>query len=254
MGLSSAFRGQKEIAQARTAAIRFFMDKTIGWELYRSLLAVLEEGSLSGAARALGLTQPTVGRHVALLEAALGTTLFTRSQAGLLPTEAALTLRDGAEAMHNMAASLERSARSLGEGVRGRVYRFASRRRIPIACGHGIHDPIAHPRRQRPHGPGPAAAGRRQRRPARRSRCHSRRPCPRRRARPAYRNRAPRDRSIHQQDLHAGASEIGTRASGSRSGRVRPPCPIGCQCTSSSRPSWCSTRAERLSTQSPSLA
>jgi DNA-binding transcriptional LysR family regulator len=102
------------------------MDKTIGWELYRSLLAVLEEGSLSGAARALGLTQPTVGRHVALLEAALGTTLFTRSQAGLLPTEAALTLRDGAEAMHNMAASLERSARSLCEGVRGTVRISAS--------------------------------------------------------------------------------------------------------------------------------
>ncbi|MDR7151336.1 DNA-binding transcriptional LysR family regulator [Hydrogenophaga palleronii] len=102
------------------------MDQRIGWELYRSLLAVLEEGSLSGAARTLGLTQPTVGRHVALLEAALGTTLFMRSQTGLQPTEAALALRDGAEAMHSMAASLERSARSLGEGVRGTVRISAS--------------------------------------------------------------------------------------------------------------------------------
>ena len=47
------------------------MTKSIGWELYRSFLAVLAEGSLSGAARALGLTQPTVGRHVSALEAAL---------------------------------------------------------------------------------------------------------------------------------------------------------------------------------------
>ncbi|MBA4263945.1 MAG: LysR family transcriptional regulator [Comamonadaceae bacterium] len=102
------------------------MDQRIGWELYRSLLAVLEEGSMSGAARALGLTQPTVSRHITQLEASLGTTLFMRSQTGLQPTEAAVALRDGAEAMHSMAASLERSARSLGEGVRGTVRISAS--------------------------------------------------------------------------------------------------------------------------------
>lgn len=102
------------------------MTKPIGWELYRSLLAVLEEGSLSAAARSLGLTQPTLGRHIALLETALGTPLFTRSQAGLLPTEAAQSLRDGAEAMRHMAASLERSAHSLGDGVQGTVRVSAS--------------------------------------------------------------------------------------------------------------------------------
>lgn len=36
----------------------------MGWEYYRSFLAVLTEGSLSAAARKLGITQPTVGRHV----------------------------------------------------------------------------------------------------------------------------------------------------------------------------------------------
>src|SRR3989344_2297172 len=60
--------------------------KDIGWELYRSYLGVVQEGSLSGAARALGVTQPTVGRHIAALEQALGLVLFTRSQQGLLPT------------------------------------------------------------------------------------------------------------------------------------------------------------------------
>ena len=39
----------------------------VAWDLYRSFLAVLDEGSLSGAARALGLTQPTLGRQVAAL-------------------------------------------------------------------------------------------------------------------------------------------------------------------------------------------
>ena len=38
-----------------------------GWELYRSFLAVLQEGSLSAAARSLGLAQPTLGRHVEAL-------------------------------------------------------------------------------------------------------------------------------------------------------------------------------------------
>ena len=63
-----------------------------GWELYRSFLAVMREGSLSGAARTLGLAQPTVGRHVQELESSLGTALFTRGQSGLRPTDAAHTL------------------------------------------------------------------------------------------------------------------------------------------------------------------
>ena len=98
----------------------------IGWELYRSFLGVLAEGSLSAAARALGVAQPTLGRHVAALEKALGLALFTRSQAGLLPTEAALALRCYAETMASTAAALERIAASQGDGVRGAVRVTAS--------------------------------------------------------------------------------------------------------------------------------
>jgi DNA-binding transcriptional LysR family regulator len=100
--------------------------RNVGWELYRSFLAVLQEGSLSGAARSLGITQPTAGRHVAALEAQLGLALFTRSQTGLLPTDAALALRGHAEAMHSTAAALERAADSHGEGVQGTVRISAS--------------------------------------------------------------------------------------------------------------------------------
>jgi DNA-binding transcriptional LysR family regulator len=102
------------------------MAKEIGWELYRSLLGVLQQGSLSGAARALGITQPTVGRHISALEHRLGVALFTRSQAGLLPTEAALALRPYADAMRSMAEALRRAADSQGKGVKGTVRVSAS--------------------------------------------------------------------------------------------------------------------------------
>ena len=53
------------------------------WELYPSFLAVMEQGSLSRASQGLGLTQPTVGRHIEALERSLGVALFTRSPSGL---------------------------------------------------------------------------------------------------------------------------------------------------------------------------
>lgn len=98
----------------------------IGWELYRSYLGVLEEGSLSGAARAMGIAQPTVGRHVDALEKALGVALFTRSQTGLLPTDAALALQPFAQAMSSSAAALKRAADSHGSGIKGTVRVTAS--------------------------------------------------------------------------------------------------------------------------------
>ena len=102
------------------------MAARISWELYRSFLAVLTEGSLSGAARALDIAQPTVGRHVAALERSLGTPLFTRSQRGLRPMESALSLRTYAEAMSNSVAAFERAAASQGTGVHGVVRVTAS--------------------------------------------------------------------------------------------------------------------------------
>ena len=96
------------------------------WDLYRSFLAVLRAGSLSAAARALDLTQPTIGRHIEELEQALGLPLFTRSLHGLAPTEAALELRQDAEAMETAAAALRRSASGQGQELRGTVRLTAS--------------------------------------------------------------------------------------------------------------------------------
>ena len=86
------------------------MNTSIPWEWYRTFLAVLREGSLSGASRMLAITQPTAGRHVAALESALGQVLFTRSQTGLLATDTALALRVHAETMESTANTLERTA------------------------------------------------------------------------------------------------------------------------------------------------
>ena len=97
------------------------------WDLYRAFLAVLEAGSLSGAARALGLAQPTVGRHIEALEAALGgAVLFTRSPGGLRPTEAALSLAPHAQAMSAAAETLVRTASGEADSVRGAVRITAS--------------------------------------------------------------------------------------------------------------------------------
>jgi DNA-binding transcriptional LysR family regulator len=79
------------------------------WDLYRTFLDVVTDGSLTGAARRLGLTQPTAGRHIDALEQALGMSLFTRSQRGLTPTPAALALLPHALAMAAAEAALKRA-------------------------------------------------------------------------------------------------------------------------------------------------
>lgn len=71
----------------------------IDWNLLKSFSYVVSEGSLSGAARALGTTQPTIGRHIEALEEQLGLPLFVRSREGLTPTEEALNLLPETEAM-----------------------------------------------------------------------------------------------------------------------------------------------------------
>ncbi|PWV97645.1 DNA-binding transcriptional LysR family regulator [Hoeflea marina] len=101
-------------------------DGSLDWDHYRTLLAVLQEGSQSGAARALGVSQPTVGRHVEALELAAGKPLFLRSHQGLLPTETALSMRSHAESMAASAAALARAASADGEAPEGTVRISAS--------------------------------------------------------------------------------------------------------------------------------
>jgi len=108
-----------------------FMNTNFDWGLVRSFIAALDHGSLLGAARALGTTQPTVGRHIAELEAQLDVVLFERTGRGLLPTEAALRLAEAARAMEAGAHQFARQASGAEEGVAGTVRLSASQ---PVAC------------------------------------------------------------------------------------------------------------------------
>ncbi|MGY2736737.1 LysR family transcriptional regulator [Sphingomonas sp. UYP23] len=96
------------------------------WDLYRTFDAVLRTGSLSGASRSLGLTQPSVARHIDALEQAIGRDLFVRTHRGLTPTAAAIELRPYAELLGSTAAALLRTADGGAGTVAGTVRISAS--------------------------------------------------------------------------------------------------------------------------------
>jgi DNA-binding transcriptional LysR family regulator len=107
------------------------MNTDFDWRLIRSFLAALDSGSLLGAARAIHSSQPTVGRHVAELEAQLGVLLFERTGRGLQPTAMAQRLAEAARAMESGAQQLARSATQAQGAVSGTVRISASQ---PVAC------------------------------------------------------------------------------------------------------------------------
>ena len=111
------------IAEPGKSAIQLCMAANLDdfdWALVRSFLAVLDAGSLMGAARRLNAQQPTLSRHVAELEAQLGTPLFERTGRGVLPTAAALAIAEAARQMEAGALALSRTlatARSAETGT-----------------------------------------------------------------------------------------------------------------------------------------
>ena len=96
------------------------------WDLYQSLHAVLQSGSLSAASRSRGLTQPTIGRHIEALEQQLGAPLFLRSPRGLTPTDLALSLKTHLEEMHAAAAAAARDASGSADSEKGSIRIAAS--------------------------------------------------------------------------------------------------------------------------------
>ena len=99
----------------------------LDWTLIRSFLAVAGAGSLSAAARATGISQPTLGRHVQAIEAALKVALFARVAQGLVLTDAGRALLPAARAMGQAAADLAMTAKSQSAGIAGTVRLTASR-------------------------------------------------------------------------------------------------------------------------------
>lgn len=103
---------------------------SLDWNLLRSFLAVLSNGSLLGAARALNSSQPTLGRHMAELESQLGVVLFERTGRGLVPTATALQLEKAAREMEAGAQHLARTLASAHTETAGTVRITAS---VPVA-------------------------------------------------------------------------------------------------------------------------
>ena len=91
------------------------------WNNARAFLATAEEGSLSAAARALGMVQPTLSRQVYALESELGVTLFERGGRGLTLTQNGLELVEHARAMGDAASRMSLTASGRAHSSEGRV-------------------------------------------------------------------------------------------------------------------------------------
>ncbi len=81
----------------------------LDWDDIRFFLAVVRHGNLSSAARELHVSQPTVGRRLASLEACLGARLLDRTPDGYVLTPAGRDARDNAERLEAEAIALQRS-------------------------------------------------------------------------------------------------------------------------------------------------
>lgn len=96
------------------------------WNQARAFLATAEQGSLSAAAQALGLTQPTLSRQVAALERNLQVTLFARTGRALTLTTSGLDLLEHVRSMGEAASRVSMSASGQSQVIEGKVSITAS--------------------------------------------------------------------------------------------------------------------------------
>jgi len=96
------------------------------WDSIRIFLAVVEEGSMSAAAQVLGMSQPTVSRHISALEEKVGLNLFDRSCCGLKVTPVGAGLLESAKATARSAECFSRQINASYEHMDGHVRLAAS--------------------------------------------------------------------------------------------------------------------------------
>ncbi|WP_417482511.1 LysR family transcriptional regulator [Maricaulis sp.] len=102
------------------------MTRDFDWSHLQTFLSVAEHGTLSGAARASGGSQPTMGRHIAALEEQLGVRLFDRAAHGLTLTPTGADLVEHARSMANAANQLSLTASGRSERIGGTIRITAS--------------------------------------------------------------------------------------------------------------------------------
>lgn len=93
----------------------------LDWNQLRAFLETADTGSLSAAARKLGLTQPTLSRQVAAIEQSMGVTLFERVGKAMVLTSTGLDLLEHARAMGGAADALSLAATGRSQAVGGVV-------------------------------------------------------------------------------------------------------------------------------------
>lgn len=91
------------------------------WNHIRAFLATVEEGSLSGAARVLRQTQPTLSRQISMLESALNLTLFERGTRAMQLTDAGMELLSHVRGMADAASQISRVATGQSQDIEGTV-------------------------------------------------------------------------------------------------------------------------------------
>lgn len=117
------------MAKICTSGIQICMNwEALGfdWNQVRAFLATAEEGSFSAAARALELTQPTLGRQVSGLESALGVTLFERTGPRLVLTPTGTELLEHVRVMAAAATRMSLVASGHAQAIEGCVRVTAS--------------------------------------------------------------------------------------------------------------------------------
>ncbi len=95
--------------------------ENLDWNQLKAFWATAEAGSLSAAARQLGLSQPTLSRQVAAIEQRMGVTLFERVGRAMALTTTGLDLLEHARAMGTAAEALELAASGRSQAVGGVV-------------------------------------------------------------------------------------------------------------------------------------
>lgn len=114
-----------EYAEICTGHIHLRMDK-LDWNQLRAFLETAEAGSLSAAARKLGLTQPTLSRQVAAIEQRLGVTLFERVGRAMQLSSTGMDLLEHVRAMGAAAEAMNLAATGHSQAVEGVVSVSAS--------------------------------------------------------------------------------------------------------------------------------
>lgn len=116
------------------------------WNRARAFLVTAEEGSLSAAARALGMAQPTLGRQVDALEQELGLALFERAGRGVTLTPGGLELLEHVRAMGDAATRVSLVAAGQTDSIEGEVLIAASE----LYAAHILPPIVAKLRQQQP--------------------------------------------------------------------------------------------------------